>query len=248
MRRSGMLHPVARRGGAGAVALAVARHVIRRSEEQADAAVAEGDEVVEGLLSGHRVVARHRREVEPCGGRVDEHDGQVALGELGVVAVRGVLLGVQAAGEHHARHLLVEQQVDVGRLGEAADGAGAQHRGEPVLGEGAADDVGDGREDRVLQLGQHQADEAGPLAAQLRRSLVAEHVERREHRLAGRLGDTGALVEHPADRRLADPDVASDLGKPPAHDRKTTTLACKYLQSGTTRPRDVLTRSAREFG
>ena len=28
-------------------------------------AVAEGDEVVEGLLSGHRVVARHRREVEP---------------------------------------------------------------------------------------------------------------------------------------------------------------------------------------
>ena len=40
--------------------------------------------------------------------RVDEHDREVALGELGVVAVRCVLLGVQAAGEHDAGHLLVE--------------------------------------------------------------------------------------------------------------------------------------------
>ena len=193
--------------------------------------VAEGDEVVECLLSGHRVVARHRREVEPCGGRVDEHDGQVALGELGVVAVRGVLLGVQAAGEHDARHLLVEQQVDVRRLGEAADGARAQHRGEAVLGEGPADDVGDGREDRVLQLGQDETDEARPFAAQLRRSLVAEHVERREHRLAGRFGDTGTLVEDPADRRLADADVTSNLGKPPTHARKLYDITLQVLAS-----------------
>ena len=177
--------------------------------------VAEGDEVVECLLSGHRVVARDRREVEPGGGRVDEHDGQVALGELGVVPVGSVLLGVHAAGEHDAGHLLVEQQVDVRRFGEPTDRARAQHRGEAVLGERSADDVGDRREDRVLQFGQDEPDEAGPLAAQLRRALVAEHVERREHRLAGRLGDPGTLVEHPADRRLADADVSSYLGKPP---------------------------------
>ena len=192
--------------------------------------MAEGDEVVECLLSGHRVVARHRREVEPGGRRVDEHDRQVALGELGVVPVRSVLLGVQAAGEHDAGHLLVEEQVDVGRLGEPADGARAQHRGEALLGEGAADDVGDGREDRVLQLGQDEPDEAGPFAAQLSRSLVAEHVERREHRLAGRLGDAGALVEHAADRRLAHTDVSSNLRKPPAHARKPRTILCKNLQ------------------
>ena len=82
--------------------------------------------------------------------------------------------------------MLVEEQVDVGRLGDATDGPGAEHRGEPVLGERAADHVGERREDRVLQLGQHQPDEAGPLAAQLGRSLVAEHVERGEHRLTGR--------------------------------------------------------------
>ena len=91
-------------------------------------AVAERNEVIDCLLSGHRVVARHRREVEPGGRRVDEHDGQVALGQPGVVPVGSVLLGVHAPGEHDARHLLVEEQVDVGRLGEPADGAGAQHR------------------------------------------------------------------------------------------------------------------------
>ena len=99
-----------------------------------------------------------------------------------------------------------------------------------MLGERAADDVGEGREDRVLQLGQHEPDQPGPLAAQLRRSLVAEHVEGGQHRLAGRLGDAGALVEHPADRRLADPDVAGDLGKPATHLRKFTTRSRKYLQ------------------
>ena len=119
---------MARRRGAGAVALAVARHVVGRPEQQADAAVTEGGEVVDGLLGGHHVVAGHPGEVEPVDRRVDEHDRQVALGEAGVVAVGRVGLGVQAAGEDDAGHLLVEEQVDVRRLGEPADGAGAQHR------------------------------------------------------------------------------------------------------------------------
>ena len=42
--------------------LAVARHVVGGTEQEADAAVAEGDQVIEGLLSGHGVVARHARE------------------------------------------------------------------------------------------------------------------------------------------------------------------------------------------
>ena len=157
-------------------------------EQQADAAVSEGDQVVEGLLSGHRVVARHARELEPVDRGVDEHDRQVALGEAwrsGRAERRS--WAYRPPANTTPGHLLVEEQVDVGRLGEAAGGARAQHRREAVLGEGAADDVGERREDRVLQLGQHEPDEAGPLAAQLRRSLVAEHVERREHRLTGRL-------------------------------------------------------------
>ena len=190
-------------------------------EEQPDPRVSERGEVLECLLRGHGVVARDARELEPVDRRVDEHDGQRAFGEPRVVAVGSVLLGVQAAGEHDAGDLLVEEQVDVGRLGESADGARAQHRREPVLGEGAADDVGERRKDRVLQLGEHEPDEPGALAAELGRPLVAEDVERRQHRLTRRLRHAGALVEHAADRRLAHVDVAGNLGKPATHARKT---------------------------
>ena len=44
------------------------------------------------------------------------------------MAVRRIGLGVQAAGEDDARHLLLEQQVDVVGLGDAADRLGAQDR------------------------------------------------------------------------------------------------------------------------
>ena len=137
--------------------------------------------------------------------------GQAALGEPAVVAVRRVGLGVEPAGEDHARDLLLEQEVDVVRLGHAADGLGAQDRREALLGEGARDDLGEGREDRVLELGQDEADEARALAAQLRRALVAQDVERGQDRLAGRLGDAGLLVEDAADRGLADADLAGDI-------------------------------------
>ena len=93
----------------------------------------------------------------------------------------------------------------------AAGGLGAQHRREALLGEGAADDLGERREDRVLELGQDEADEPGAFAAQLGRSLVAEDVEGGQHRLAGRLGDAGLAVEHAADGRLADADLACHL-------------------------------------
>ena len=85
------------------------------------------------------------------------------------MVVRRVGLGVQAAGEDDARDLLLEQQLDVVGLGDAARGLGAQHRREALLGERAADDLGEGREDRVLQLGQDQPDQPGALAAQLGR-------------------------------------------------------------------------------
>ena len=86
--------------------------------------------------------------------------------------------------------MLVEQHVDVVGLGEAARGAGAQHRGEATLGQRAADDLGQRGEDGVLQLGQHEADKPGTLPAQLAGPLVAEHVERGEHRFPGAVGHT----------------------------------------------------------
>ena len=153
--------------------------------------MAEREQVAHRLLDGHGVVARDPREAEALDRRVDEDGRQLALGQPGVVVVRRVLLGVQAAGEDDARDLLLEQQVDVVRLGDAAGRLGAQDRREALLGEGAADDLGEGREDRVLELRQDEADEPGAFAAQLGRPFVAEDVERGEDRLAGRLGDAG---------------------------------------------------------
>ncbi|GFN07753.1 hypothetical protein Smic_63090 [Streptomyces microflavus] len=70
---------------------------------------------------------------------------------------------VQAAREDHAGDLLLEEELDVVGLRDPALGLGAEHRGEPLLGEGAADHLGEGREDRVLQLGQDEPDQPGPL-------------------------------------------------------------------------------------
>ena len=148
---------------------------------------------------------------------VDEDRGQAALGQPCVVAVWRVFLGVQAAREHDARDLLLEQELDVVRLGDAAGRLRAQDRREPALGETDAHDLGDGREDRVLELGQDEADEPGALAAQLGRPLVAEDVERREHGLARGLGDPGLAVEDAADRRLADADLACHLCESSCH-------------------------------
>ena len=145
--------------------------------------VPEGEQVPDRLLDRpprRRTTTRGNGSSSIDG--VDEHGRQVALGEALVVVVVGVALGVEPAGEDDPRDLLLEQQLDVVGLGDAAGGLGAQHRREALLRERSADHLGEGREDRVLQLGQHQPDEPGPLAAQLGRSLVAEHVERREHR------------------------------------------------------------------
>src|SRR6202034_746687 len=82
-----------------------------------------------------------------------------------------------------------------------------------ALRQGAADDLGQGREDRVLQLGQHQSDEPGPLAPELRGPLVSEHVKGSQHRLSGAVGHAGLAVEYPAHGGLTDADLLGDLGE-----------------------------------
>ena len=214
--------------------LAVRRHVVGRSGEHADPRVAEREEVPEGLLDGDRVVARDPREPEALDRRVDQHRRQLQLGEARVVAVRRVLLGVQAAGEHDPRDLLLEQQLDVLRLRHAARGLGAQDRREPALRERDAHDLGQRREDRVLELRQHEADEARALAPELGRPLVAHDVERGEHRLTRGVGDPGLAVEHAAHRGLAHADLARHLGESSCHAvmlRKFATAVCRLAQA-----------------
>ena len=151
------------------------------------------------------------------------------------MAVRRVLLRVQAAGEHDPRDLLLEQQLDVLRLGHAARGLGAQDRREPALREGDAHDLGERREDRVLELRQHEADEARALAPELGRPLVAHDVERGEHRLTRGVRDAGLAVEHAAHRGLAHADLARHLGESSCHAvmlRKFATAVCRLAQAG----------------
>lgn len=112
---------------------------------------------------------------------------------------------------------MLEQEVHVVRFGDSALGLGAQHGGEPLLGEGAADDLGEGGEDRVLQFGQDEADEPGALAPQLGGPLVTEDVQGRQHGLPGGPRDPGLAVEHPAHRGLADPNLLGYLSKSSRH-------------------------------
>ena len=104
-----------------------------------------------------------------------------------------------------------EEQVDVLGLADGSGGQGAEDRRVAALGQRAPDDVGEGGEDRILELGQHQPDEPAAVAAQLGRPFVAEDVERDEDRLAGRIGDPGLRVQDAADGGLADTGLLGDI-------------------------------------
>ena len=93
------------------------------------------DRWVNAWLAAERVVGRHAREAEVVDRRVDQHDRDAPGAQQPVVVVRGGDLGEVAAGEHHPGRVLLEQHVHVVGLGQAARGAGAEHRGEPALRE-----------------------------------------------------------------------------------------------------------------
>ncbi len=216
-------------GDLGRRLLASGGHVVGRPEHQPDPPVAQRDQMADRLLHRHRVVAADLREAELRNRRVHQHRRNTPLEQQLVVPVRRIGLRVQPAEEDHTGDLLLEQQLDVVRLGHAARGLRAEHRGEAPLRQGAADHLGEGGEDRVLQLRQDQADQSRALAAQLGRTLVAEHVQGGQHSAAGLVGDAGFAVEHPADRRLAHPDLLGHLGKSSCHGPQRRAFAATDL-------------------
>jgi hypothetical protein len=124
---------------------------------------------------------------------------------------------VQAGDEDDAGDLAVEQHLDVLVLGHAAGGLRTQDRGVPLLSQGGLDDLSERREDRVVQLRHHQADQAGAAFAQLGRPLVTQHVQRGQHRLAGLGGHAWTVVEDPRDGRLAHFGLPRDVGQACTH-------------------------------
>ena len=190
--------------------------MVGRPEDEADPLVAKRRQMAVGLLHRDGVVRRDARKVQVLGGGVDEDDRQAQLEQPQVVVVRRVGLGVLAAGEHHARHLPLEEHLDVLGLGHAPRPR-AEDRVEPALGERAADHLRESREDRVLQLGHDEPDHARTSHPQVRRPLVADHVERGEHGGAGRIGDPRLPVQDATDRRLADAGLLRYVCKIPRH-------------------------------
>ena len=137
----------------------------------------------------------------------------MAAGEQVVVVVGRVFLGVQPSDEDDPRHLLLEEQVHVVRLGDSAGGLRAKDRCETALRQSPPDHFRERGEDRVLQLRQDETDEPGPLAPQLRGAFVAQYIQGCEDGLARRLGDSGLLVQHAADRGLAHADFSCHFRK-----------------------------------
>jgi hypothetical protein len=95
-----------------------------------------------------------------------------------------------------------------------------------------ADDLGERREDRVLEFGQDQADQPGALPAQLGGALVAEHVERGRDGRAGGVGHAGLAVQHPAHRRLADPGLLRDIRKSSWHGARILQISARNFANG----------------
>ena len=183
-----------------------------------------------GLVHRDGVIRRDARKVEVLGCRVDQHDRQAELQEARVVLVRRVGLGVLAAGEDHPGHLPLEEHLHVLRLRRAA-GPGAQDRVEPALRKRPADDLRERREDRVLELGQHEPDHARPPHPQMRGPLVADHVESREDGGAGGVGDPRLAVEHAAHRRLADAGLLGYVCKISRHAAKLHDKSVQVLSA-----------------
>src|SRR5699024_6265186 len=128
---------------------------------EADAGVAHGDEVVDGLAAGLAVVTGDERGGRVLGVAVDQDDGQ-APGDEGLVTfARSGGVRVTAGDEDDARDVAFQQQFNVFVLGYTAGGLGAQHGGEPPLSQGALGSLGEHREDGVAEFGHDHADQSG---------------------------------------------------------------------------------------
>ena len=165
----------------------------------------------------NRVVRRNLREGQVVAGGVDEDDRQCPLAQQPIVLVGRVSLREVAAGEDHARCMLVQQHVDVVDFGQAVGATRAQHRRKTQLGQGAPHHLRQRREDGVAQFGQDQAHQAGALASQLGWTFVTEDVKRREHGGAGGGRHAWPTIEDAADRGLTDAHFFCNLCQPLHH-------------------------------
>ncbi len=195
-----------------ALDLAEDRHEALRSDREPDAGVPERGEVGDGELHRGPVVGGDEGGLHLLGEPVDQDVRDALPAELVVAAHVGRGVGVQAGDEDDAGDPAVDQHLGQLVLGGPAGRLRGQHRRVPLPGQGLADDLGERREDRVVQFRSYQTDEPRTALAQLHGPLVAEYVEGGQHGFAGACGHTGLAVEHAADCGFADPRLGCDVG------------------------------------
>ena len=154
-------------------------------------------------LAGGALVDTDRGHVERVDRAVDENDPRPLVRQLQVVAVLAAQVRHLAADEDHPLDPAVEQHVHVVDLAERCLAGVAEDRSEAVGSGSRLDRLCEGREDRVGQLRDEDADEPGF------RPTAERDVEQLAHRpfdaLAGSRGDRKAAIGDARGRRDTDP-------------------------------------------
>jgi hypothetical protein len=112
---------------------------------------------------------------------------------------------------------VLEQHPHVVVLVHAAQRLAAQHRRVAVPRQLVLDLLGEHREERVLQLGHDQPDQAGDAFAQPGRPVVAQHVDRGEDQPSGVLVHPGLVVHDATHGADADAGPVRNLGESHLH-------------------------------
>lgn len=204
-------------GADEALDLALYGHEALGAEGQPDPPVAERAEVGDRQVHRGAVVGGDEGRLDLVGEAVDEDERDALAAQLLIALHIGGGVRVQPGDEDDAGHPAVHQHLGQLVLRGAAGCLGREDGRIALAGQRLPDDLGEGREDRVLQLRGDQPDQPGAALPQPHRALVAQHIEGGEHGLAGGGGDTGLPVENPADGGLADTRLCCDIGEPGGH-------------------------------
>ncbi len=211
-------HQAARdQAGAERRGLALDRDVTGLTQGDADAAVAHVGEVLEPELDAGRVVGGHEVGRDLRHQAVDQDDRQAEVDQAEVPVGMAAGDGVVARDEDDPRDGVLQEDLDVVVLVHPAERLAAQHRRVAVPAQVRLHQVGEPREERVLQLGHHETDQPDRPRPQAVRAVVAEHVDGGQHLPTRVLVDAGLLVEDATDRAHADASALRDLRQPDCH-------------------------------
>ena len=193
--------------------------IVCRSPRYADAAVAAGEQVLDGAPGAAVVVDEHGVGGDADRGAVDDDD-RGARGELGVevrlaVRCRRDDERVRPPGDERPDQLLLARRVLVDAAGDD------QHA---LLAGGVLEGAQHGRRERVADVLEDRRDRLGPPARPAQAAgrevrAVVELAHRPLHRLRGRRGDATLAVEHPRRGLRADAGETGDVaqGRAPGH-------------------------------